>query len=197
MNPNAELDNLVTKLVVGVDVRSALSRLRKSGQAGVNRILDAMDGKFGPAPKTRHPRDVADDLIGGLHAVASVDANALIVALKRRPKHAFALIWALGGSREKTAVQTLIAYSTHHDKWVRWAAVEGLARRRQKSLMEPLLVALRDRADLVRFSALVGLQKIADYRAIEGLKHYLSRKRLSPGGKRLASALLARLEKAK
>jgi hypothetical protein len=50
---------------------------------------------------------------------------------------------------------------------------------------------------MARFSALVGLEKIADYRAIEGLKSYLSGKRLSPGGKRLASALLAKLEKAK
>src|SRR5262249_28650542 len=112
-------------------------------------------------------------------------------------KHAFALIWALGGSRQKLAVQTLIEYSTHDDKSVRWAAVNGLARRQQKSLIEPLLFALRDRSDMVRFSALVGLEKIADNRAIEGLKQYLSNKRLSPGGKRLASALLAKLEKAK
>jgi HEAT repeat protein len=196
MNPNADLDEFVGKLINGVDVRSASTRLRKSGLAGVNRILDAMDGEFGPAPTGRHPRDVHDDLIGGLHAVASVDANALISTLKRRPKHAFALTWALGGSRQKVAVQTLIEYSTHEDKWVRWAAVEGLARRQQKSLMEPLLVALRDRSDMVRFSALVGLEKVADNRAIEGLKQYLSGKRQSPGGQRVASALLAKLEKA-
>jgi len=196
MKPNAELDDLVGNLVRGIDVGMACSRLRHSGSAGVNRILDAIEGKLGPAPKRRHPRDVHDDLIGGLRAVATVDVKALIGALKRRPKHALDLIWALGGSRLKVAVQTLIDYSTHKDMWVRWAAVEGLARRRQKSLMQPLLVALRDRSDLVRFSALVGLEKVADGRAIEGLKHYLSNKRLSPGGKRLAATLLARLDKA-
>jgi hypothetical protein len=196
MNSNADLDDLVGNLLAGVGVRSACSRLRKSGQVGVNKILDAIEGGFGPAPKSRHPRDVHDDLIGGLHAVATVDANALISSLKRRPRHACALIWALGGSRQKVAVETLIEYSKHQDKWVRWAAVEGLVRRPQKSLMQPLLGALRDRSDMVRFSALVGLKKVADSRAIEGLKHYLSGKRLSPGGQRLASELLAKLEKA-
>jgi len=161
----------------------------------VNKILDAMEWKSGSAPQSRHPRDVHDDLIGGLRAVATVDANALIATLKDRPKHALALIWALGGSRQTVALTTLIEYSRHKDMWVRWAAVEGLARRRKKSLIQPLLGALRDRSDLVRFSALVGLEKVADSRAIEGLKHYLSSKRLSPGGKRVATQLLAKLEK--
>jgi hypothetical protein len=141
MNSSANLDDLVENLVAGIDVRTACSRLRKSGQVGVNKILDALEGKAGPAPKSRHPRDVHDDLIGGLHAIATVDAKALIGPLKRRQEHACALIWALGSSRREVAVATLIEYSRHKDKWVRWSAVEGLARRRKKSLLQPLLVA--------------------------------------------------------
>jgi len=195
MIANADIDTLVGQLLTGKDVRSAYSKLGNTGQIGVDKILDAMEGNCAPAPKRRHPRDVHEDLIGGLVAVGKVDANALIDTLQRRPKHVFSLIWALGSSRQQIATTTLIEHSQHKDMWVRWAAVEGLARRRQKCLLQPLLVALRDRSDMVRYSALVGLEKIADKQAIAGLRHYLSGKRLSPGGSSLATRLLAKLEK--
>jgi HEAT repeat protein len=114
--------------------------------------------------------------------------------LDDRPNHASSLIWALGGLRQVAVVKTLVEHSKHKDLWVRWAAVEGLARCRKESRLQPLLAALGDRSDMVRFSALLGLVKVADRSAIEPLKHYLRSKRMSVGGKRITIELLARLE---
>jgi hypothetical protein len=58
-----------------------------------------------------------------------------------------------------------------------------------------LLDALRDKSGSVRFAALEGLVKVADRTAIEPLKHFLGDKRLQPGGRRIASELLYKLEK--
>jgi hypothetical protein len=193
----SNVNNLVADLLARECDRSVYEQLGKRGQSGVDAVLDALEGKHGLPPKGRHPRDVDEGLIGGLYAIATVDPDPLINTLKRRPEHAFELIWALGQARRDGVIETLIEYSKHKNMWVRWAAVEGLVRcRKRKSLLEPLLDALRDRSDLVRFSALQGLAKVADDTAIAPLKRYLANKRLSPGGKRLASELLAKLEKA-
>jgi hypothetical protein len=195
MTAKAKIKDLVADVISGSGLHSAWERLSKCGQQGVDAVLNALEGKSGPAPKDRHPRDLAEDLSGGLQAIAQVNPEPLIRALGRRPHHTFSLIWALGSSREEAAVQKLIEYATHKDPWVRWAAVSGLARFRRKSLRQPLLDALRDRSDLVRFTALEGLVKVADHTAIEPLKRYLSDKRLKPGGRRIASELLHKLEK--
>jgi HEAT repeat protein len=81
------------------------------------------------------------------------------------------------------------------DPLVRCAAVEGLKRFRKKSVLQPLLDALRDRSQLVRFVALEALVRVADRTAIEPLKRYLADKRLQPGGRRIASELLNKLER--
>jgi HEAT repeats len=200
MNPmtaKANVIDLVGNLIAGTGLRVACKRLSTRGQAGVDAVLDALEGKHGHTPKSRHPRDVHDDLLSGLHAIGQVNPDPLIDALGRRPQHAFALIWVMGGSRREAVVEKLVEYSKHKDLYVRWAAVEGLGRYRKKSLLPHLLAALRDRSDMVRFSALTGLAKVADRTAIEPLKRYLAIKRLKPGGKRIASELLAKLEKAK
>lgn len=195
MGKDSDLDDLVHNVLCGIDIRLTFLRLRKSGRAGVNKVLDAMEGKLGQPPKSRHPRDVHDDLIGVLQAVAKGDVTPLIDCLKSRPEHAWAVIWALGSSRRKIATATLIEYSRHKEMWVRWSAVEGLARNPKESSMNALLAALSDRSDMVRFSALIGLESIADDRAIEGIRRYLANKRLSPGGKSIAAELLTKLEK--
>jgi HEAT repeat protein len=197
MAAKAKIKDLIAAVIAGSELRSAWERLSACGQQGVDAILDALQGERGPAPADRHPRDIHEDLSGGLQAIAEVNPEPLIVALARRPEHTFSLIWALGSSREDAAVQALVEYAKHKDQWVRWAAVEGLVRFRKKSLLQPLLDALRDRSDQVRFTALTGLVKIADRRAIEPLKHYLADKRLKPGGRRIAGELLAKLEKSR
>jgi HEAT repeat protein len=190
--------DLVKNLVAGIEVRLTCKRLSNCGRVGVDAILDALEGKHGQPPKNRHARDLSEDLQGALFAIASVNPDPLIEALNRRPQHAFPLIWALGGSSDNAAVSmdTLVEYSKHQDQWVRWAAIEGLVRLRKKAILQPLLVALRDRSDMVCFSAIKGLEKIADHTAIEPLKRYLERKRVSPGGRKIAMELLAKLEKA-
>jgi len=195
----AKVSGLVRNLIAGTGLRAAWERLGKCGQAGVDSVLDAFENKHAGAPKGRHPRDVHDDLLGGLFAIRQVNPDPLIDALDRRPQHAFSLIWALGGARRQTVVSKLVEHAKHKDLYVRWAAVEGLSRYRRKSVLPSLLEALRDRSDMVRFSALLGLVKVADRTAIEPLKRYLADKRLtqrSPGGKRIASELLAKLQKA-
>jgi hypothetical protein len=161
----------------------------------VDAVLDAMEGKCGPMPRDRHPRDFHEDLEAGLQSIAQADPEPLIAALHRRPEHASALIWALGSSREEAAIQTLIEYGRHTDPWVRWSAVTGLARYRRKSLRQVFLDGLRDRSSMVRFEALKALVKVADRKAIEPLKRYLARKDLEPGARHIASGLLAKLEK--
>jgi HEAT repeat protein len=194
----AIVNKLVGDLLARACKRSVYERLGKCGQLGVDAVLDALEGKHGLPPKRRHPRDVHEGLVGGLYAIAKVNPDPLINTLNRRPEHARDLIWALGGSGHVAAVKKLLEYAKHQDMWVRWAAVEGLVRcGKQHSLLQPLLDALRDRSDMVRYSALQGLVKVADHTAIEPLKRYLASKRLSPGGKRLASELLAKLEKAR
>jgi hypothetical protein len=196
MTAKANVTNLVEKIIAGTGVRLACARLSNCGKRGVDAILDALEGKHGRAPTSRHPRDVHDDLLGGLHAIGKVHPGPLIDALDRRPQHSVSLIWVLGGSRREGVVEKLVEYSKHKDIYARWAAVEGLNRYRKKSLLLPLLGALHDRSDMVRFSALIGLAKIADRTAIEPLKRYLASKGLKPGGQRIASELLAKLEKA-
>lgn len=192
----ARVTALVRNVITDKDIQSAWKQLGKCGQLGVDAILDALEGKHGPPPKGRHPFDVHDNLLGGLYAIARMNPEPLLSTLERRPRHASSLIWVLGSSRNKLVMETLVKYSKHKDMWVRWSAVEGLGRCRRKSLRQPLLDALRDRSDMVRFSALIGLAKIADRTAIEPLKHYLAAKRLSPGGNRIATELLAKLQNA-
>gem|GEM_PF-3631756 len=194
MTKRAKITAIVGKLLAGRCLRSVREQLGKSGRVGVDIILDALEGKHGVPPKSRHPRDVSDDLVGGLHSIAKVNPDPLLAALDDRPNHASSLIWALGGLRQVAVVKTLVEHSKHKDLWVRWAAVEGLARCRKESRLQPLLAALGDRSDMVRFSALLGLVKVADRSAIEPLKHYLRSKRMSVGGKRITIELLARLE---
>jgi hypothetical protein len=150
-------------VVAGTGIASTCKRLSKCGR---DAVLNALEGKCGPIPKNRHPRDINDDLIGAPFALASVNPGLLIAALDRRPQHAMSLIWALGGSRNDAPVEKLIEYSRDKDRWVRWAAVEGLVRRKKKATLKPLLAALRDRSDMVRFSALQGLVKIADRKVL-------------------------------
>ncbi len=194
MNTDTDTAALVRDLLSGNDVRSAYDRLRSAADDGVESLLDALEGKFGPAPPGRHPRDVYDDLAGGLDAIAKQSPDPLIRALERRPEQAEIIIWILGGSRRADVTQLLVTHAKHKEAEVRWAAVAGLARTRRKSVQQPLLDALRDRSDLVRFSALLGLKKVADHQAIEPLRRYLAGKRISPGGKRVAAELLAKLE---
>ena len=192
MTSKAKINNLVADVIAGTDVPSAWEHLRQCGQRGTDAILDAMEGKLGRGK--RHLRDLHEDLISGLQAIAKVNPAPLIVALDGRPRHTFSLIWALGASRQKVAVDKLIDHVKHQDKWVRWAAVCGLARFSRKSLLPPLLLALRDRSNRVRFVALEGLTKVADRTAIEPLKRYLTNKRLKPGARRIATELLNKLE---
>jgi hypothetical protein len=192
--PNVNI--LVADLLAGECDRSVYEQLGKCGEPGADALLDALEGKHGMPPKNRHPRDVHDALTGGLYAIAIVNPDPLINTLKRRPQHAFDLIWALGQTRHVGVVAILIAFSKHKDMWVRWAALEGLARCPKKAFLQLFLDALRDRSDMVRFSALQGLARVADHTAIDPLKRYLANKRLSRGGKRLARELLARLQNA-
>src|SRR5688500_12119062 len=99
MTTTAKVQNLVADLIAGVEVRSAWERLGKCGRRGVDAVLDAKEGKSGPAPKGRHVRDLDEDLTAGLQAIAQVNPTPLIRALDRRPGHTFDLIWALGSSR--------------------------------------------------------------------------------------------------
>jgi len=196
MPAKAKVKALVADLIAGSEVQSAWQRLSTCGRQGVDAILDALEWKWGPVPKDRHPIDIHEDLSGGLQEIAKVNPGALITALDRRPGHAQHLIWGLGSSREEAAVQTLIEYAKHKDQYVRSAAVSGLAGLRRKSLMQPLLDALQDRSDDVRFTALERLVKIADRTAIEPLKRHLAR-RLQPGSRRIAGELLKKLERGK
>jgi hypothetical protein len=197
LTAKAKVKELVSDVISGSDLPTAWERLGMCGKQGVDALLDALEGKSGPVPEGRDPRDLHDDLSGGLQAIAKVNPEPLLRALDRRPRHTFSLIWALGSSREQAAVQTLIAYAKHNEKWVRWAAVEGLSRLRRKSLLQPLLEALRDRSEMVRFTALEGLVKVANRTAIEPLKRYLNHKRLPPGGRRIAGELLGKLEQSR
>jgi HEAT repeat protein len=191
----ARVKDLVADLIAGCDVPAAWRRLGTSGQEGANALLDALEGKSGSAPRDRHPRDLHEDLVAGLQAIAHVDPGPLITALDLRPGHTFSLIWALGSSGEEAALRKLMDYAKHQDKWVRWAAVSGLARFRRKCVLRPLLDALRDRSDMIRFTALGGLAKVADRTAIEPLKRYLAGKTLQPGGRPIATELLENLER--
>jgi hypothetical protein len=196
MNAQERVKRLVADLITGREVQAAWKRLSTSGQQGVDAILDALAGTTGPVPEDRHPRDLHDDLVAGLQAIAHLNPGPLIRALDHRPEHTFSLIWALGSSPDEAAVQKLVEYAIDRCKWVRWAAVSGLARLRQKAVLPVLLGALRDRSDLVRFTALEGLARVADRTAILPLKRYLANRRLQPGSRRIASELLKKLEKA-
>jgi hypothetical protein len=187
---------LVADLVAGADVQAAWARLAGTGRRGVDALLDAMEGQGAAPPEGRDPRDLHDDLSGGLQAIAKVGVGPLVEALERRPDHAMSLVWALGASREEAAVRALVEHAKHKDVYVRWAAVAGLAGMRRRSLQGTLIEALRDRSGQVRFAALEGLVKVADGRAIGPLRRYLRDRRLQPGGRRIAGELLARLERA-
>jgi HEAT repeat protein len=146
-------------------------------------------------PKRRHPHDLHCDLMGGLHAIAASDPQPLLSNLTDRPQHAFALIWALGSSHDKATMQALQDHLKHNDIWVRWAAIQGLVRRPTKRLAPVLLQALRDRSESVRFVALQGLAKLKDPIAIAPLNKYLAKKRVSVGGRQIATELLGKLER--
>lgn len=211
MTAKARVKDWVADLIAGTNLRTmqtAWQRLSTSGRQGVDAILDALEGKSGPAPEGRDFRDLHADLAGGLDVIAEVDPRPLIAALDRRPEHTYSLLGALSRSRDEVAVQKLLAYAKHKDPWIRYEAVSGLAsfaaargvtRSRRKEMLQPLIDALRDRSDKVRDMAVAGLAKIADRTAIEPLKHYLANKRLKryPGLQQIASELLKKLEKAR
>jgi hypothetical protein len=208
---NARVKGWVADLIAEANLRTmrtAWKGLSTSGQLGVDAILDALEGRSGPAPAGRDFRDLHADLFEGLYGIARVDPRPLIAALDRRPAHTFNLLEALSCSRDEAAVRKLLEYAKHKDRWIRYEAVTGLAsfaaasrvaRSRRKAMLQPLLDALRDRSDWVRSAALAGVAKIADRTAIEPLKRYLASKRLRryPGCQHQASELLKKLEKAR
>src|SRR6516164_2276198 len=150
MAAKANVKKLVADVIAGSDLQSAWKQLGKTGRKGVDVILDALEGKCDPAPRSRHPRDVFDDLLCALGAIGKLNPEHLLSALERRPQHTLALIWELGCLGQSAHIDTLVAYARHKDHWVRWAAVFGLSKLRKESLQKTFLAALRDRADLVR-----------------------------------------------
>jgi hypothetical protein len=211
MTAKARVKGWVADLIAGANLqtmRTAWKGLSTSGRQGVDAILDALEGKSGPAPAGRDFRDLHADLFEGLYGIAQVAPWPLIAALDRRPGHTLNLLEALSCSRDEAAVRKLLEYAKRKDPWIRYEAVSGLAtfaassrvsRSRRKAVLQPLLDALRDRSDRVRDMALAGLAKIADRTAIEPLKRYLANKRLRryPGLQQTASELLKKLEKAR
>jgi hypothetical protein len=101
MTGRAKVKDLVADVISGADLPLAWERLSKRGREGVDAILDAMEGKGGATPEGRDPRDLEQDLLCGLGAIAKVNPEPLLTALDHRPRHAFRLIWSLSTSREK------------------------------------------------------------------------------------------------
>lgn len=184
---------LVHALICGADYRTSVEALVTQQQLGVDAILDAFETP-GIWPKDRHPIDVHDDLGSVLQVVVAKDCSLLIDALNRRPKHSSSLIWALGATRDKRAVQALIEATHHKEKWTRWAAVSGLVRLKRKSFLPIFIARLKDRSSDVAFVALEGIAAIGDKSAIEPLEKYRLKKQIGPGAHRIATETLDRLK---
>jgi hypothetical protein len=172
----------------------AMERLAALGADAVDAALDAFEGKAGSPPASRHPRDWLDDLSGVLQGVAATDPEPLIEALDRRPEHATSLVWALGAASTERAVDALVGALEHRSADVRWAAAAALERRPSPRARDALITRLRDRSSRVRFAALLALEPIADEHALPALRRFLAARRLAIGERRVAEAMLARLE---
>lgn len=180
---------IVRAVAEGTAAPAERARLSRAGVAAVRALLDCAAN-----PPGRHLRDVDDDLMDALHAIARRDPQSLIDVLSVRDDQAHRLAFALGSSKKRAAVDALLGLLAHRDAGVRAAAAGSLARIGTKRALAPLPALLRDRSDKVRWQALTAIE--AHLRpGVESLvEEYLDRTDLLPGGVRIACSILARLD---
>jgi HEAT repeat protein len=200
MVPDDEIDPWIALLAME-DYPVAIDRLLTIGEPALRRLIRCVEGSAPIRPDSPvDGRDWYDRLSQALCRLGEAHLEAFLGAFRGREGEApFFLIWTLaqlddGG--DPRAVDLLIDVLGRGPVPSRWAAAEGLLKRRDRRAIEPLIRALRDRSPMVRGPAVEAMLKFGDERAIEPLRRFLSMRSnaQSPGQLATAERALARLE---
>lgn len=137
--------------------------------------------------------DEGDECAEELARAARQNIGEVIALYPAAGRDAGALVTSLHGLTERRVIEFFTEALKHRDKYVRWAAIEGLKYAPDPALAPLFIGALKDRADLVRLVAVEWLKLHGTPSAIGPLEH-LSRLpsliKYSPGTVALAAEAL-------
>ncbi|MEM9537895.1 MAG: HEAT repeat domain-containing protein [Cyanobacteria bacterium P01_E01_bin.42] len=114
-------------------------------------------------PKSVDPLIQTLDKLNQDSSQANTQNNCEIVSLQSR------IIGLLGSIGDRRAVEILIRYLSHQDKWIRYEVVNALGKLGDSKAVEPLIQTLSDIDFYVRMSSATALGRLEDPRAIEAL----------------------------
>ena len=139
-----------------------IARLAAVGAPVVPHVLRAMSGPF---PTESHPRDIAECLLEVLQRLAIKDPKPVIQALDKmlvKPKpdepQTSYLIHALDRASPHRVVGVLSRGLKHRNKNLRLAAVRTLIALKSHEARQPLVEAMDDRSDWVKFEIVLAMR---------------------------------------
>jgi HEAT repeat protein len=137
---------------------------------------------LGKVPVPRPPagpgyRDAADAKADAVVKAARADPENFFQVLSAEPSliDASDLVWALGFVKDERVTPLLAKALRSKQDTVRWAAANGLARRRSAAVVSALVGALKDRSTKVRQVVVQALGKQRNPSAIKPLREALAR----------------------
>ena len=115
-------------------------------------------------------RDEADLLTGELARAAQQSPVEVVDLYYTRRKQIFSLVWCLHGLKNEAVIDLYQHALNHKDKYVRWAAIEGLAYSHEPALNAVFVAALKDRSPMVKGVAVEWLKSHGDSTALGPLE---------------------------
>lgn len=194
-----ELGTLVNNIYLGIDIDGSIEKLKVSGTVALNILLGLSDFelKYPKLPNTRHPRDAYDDLQSAIFRIAQEHHDYFLELLYKSMEQnndcLFTLTWLAGPLNLHKGIDALIKGLKHKNKYIRWSCCTSLLYFHNDKVTEALISALRDRASMVRSTALDGILKYPDRMALPNLKWLLNEK--SPGIRNDAKKAIEIIEK--
>lgn len=115
-------------------------------------------------------RDEADTYIAELAKAARQNPHEVIALFHTTKKNQFALVWCLHGLTDDAVIELYKRALNEKEKYVRWAAIEGLKYSSQPTLIPTFIAALNDRSPSVQGVAVEWLKTHGDSRAVGPLE---------------------------
>jgi HEAT repeat protein len=173
------IPEVVHDILNGKDVARNVRLLEPERREAIRYLLALLDGTtaYHLAPGV-DPRDAHVEALNAVAHLGKGDIDYLVDALERelpfnRIQPAFSLAWVLAHLDTPKRVEPLMKAIRHKDRFVRWAACEGLRRARAKRARALLNAAAADRCSLVRGTAVDALKSIGDETSLPVLEKRL------------------------
>lgn len=143
-------------------------------------------------------RDQYDERLAALARLAVDYPNEIIALYHAGALEQFSLVWCLQGQSSNAVIALFHEALKHSNKYVRWAAAEGLDKSGRRDQAAVFAEALKDRSHLVKGAAVGYLKRHGDASALPGLTHLAGLKSMrsnSPGTVKTAEEAIKAIRK--